>query len=247
MPAPHRFPRMLAILLTLSFCALAQASVVLSGTRLIFDASEKEATMQLTNESDQPSLIQAWIDNDSEETDPEKLNVPFVMTPTMFRMEPKKRQALRILYSGEPLPQDRESLFWLNVLAVPPKLENNGDRNHLQFAFRTRIKVMYRPKDLPGSAQEAPARLRWSLGTDAGNQPVLQASNATAYVVNIAGIEVRSGGQAFDAGVGYVLPGQTATFPVKDASAASLAGARVVYSSINDWGASEAHEAVLSR
>ncbi|KAI5929298.1 Voltage-dependent T-type calcium channel subunit alpha-1H [Manis javanica] len=97
-----------------------------------------------------------------------------------MRIEAGKSQTLRIIYSGEALPADKESLFWLNVLDVPPKAEMEGDSNNLQFAFRTRVKLMYRPSNLPGNAQEAPAQLQWSAGVDANNQPVLKARNPSA-------------------------------------------------------------------
>src|SRR5256885_4878558 len=85
-----------------------------------------------------------------------------------------------------------------------------GDSNNLQFAFRTRVKLMYRPSNLPGNAQEAPAQLQWSAGVDANNQPVLKARNPSSFVVNVAGVEVQLNGKSFEAGVGPVLPGQVA-------------------------------------
>lgn len=46
-------------------------------------------------------------------------------------MEPKSGQTIRIVYTGESLPQDRESLFYLNVLDIPakPKLEENSENS----------------------------------------------------------------------------------------------------------------------
>ena len=235
-----------AILLSLLLGTAAQASVTLTGTRIIFPSGEKEATIQLTNEGSKPALVQTWLDKGNNQESPENIDVPFVITPTIMRIEAGKSQTLRIIYSGEALPADKESLFWLNVLDVPPKAEMEGDSNNLQFAFRTRVKLMYRPSNLPGNAQEAPAQLQWSVDVDAKNQPVLKARNPSAFVVNVAGVEVQLGGKSFEAGVGPVLPGQVATFPIKEPAGANMAGAAgatVMFSSINDWGASLNHEA----
>nr|WP_216294770.1 fimbria/pilus periplasmic chaperone [Delftia acidovorans]MCA1070023.1 putative fimbrial chaperone YadV [Delftia acidovorans] len=235
-----------AILLSLLLGTAAQASVTLTGTRIIFPSGEKEATIQLTNEGSKPALVQAWLDKGNNQESPENIDVPFVITPTIMRIEAGKTQTLRIIYSGEALPADKESLFWLNVLDVPPKAKMEGDSNNLQFAFRTRVKLMYRPGNLPGNAQEAPAQLQWSAGVDAKNQPVLNARNPSAFVVNVAGVEVQLNGKSFEAGVGPVLPGQVATFPIKEPAGANMAGATgatVMFSSINDWGASLNHEA----
>lgn len=69
---------------------------------------------------------------------------PFVIIPPIFRMDSHKSQTLRMMYAFDALPQDRESVFWLNVLDIQPKAAKNNDANSLEFAFRTRIKVFAR-------------------------------------------------------------------------------------------------------
>ncbi|UEP23698.1 fimbrial biogenesis chaperone [Burkholderia ambifaria] len=237
----------LLILMSMLFCANVQASVTLSGTRVIFAGSEKEVTVQLANDGKLPALVQAWIDKGDERATPDTIDVPFVITPTIFRIEPGKGQTLRLIYSGEPLPADKESLFWLNVLDVPPKAAPSDDVNRLQFAFRTRVKLMYRPDGLPGSALDAPGKLKWALATDNEQRPVLKATNETAYVVNLSGIALKSGGKTFEVELGYVRPGETATFPIKGADRAALTGGTVLYSSVDDWGSNHGHEAQVSK
>ncbi|MEI3973708.1 fimbria/pilus periplasmic chaperone [Klebsiella pneumoniae] len=46
---------------------------------------------------------------------PDSVNVPFIITPLIFRIEPHTGQTLRIMYTGEALPNDRESIFWLRT------------------------------------------------------------------------------------------------------------------------------------
>lgn len=250
-----RFPRFsrfpiplpwLALALLLA-CSAAQADIVIQGTRAIFKAEEQETTVQLRNEGRTAVLVQAWLDNGEEDASPGQIEVPFVMSPTLFRLEPGKGQALRILYAGEPLPADRETLFWLNVLEVPPKLQNRSDNaSSLRFVVRTRIKLMHRPAGLPGNAQQAPAQLQWALQAGSPDKAVLKAVNPTAYVVNLNHVELKAGGRTFSAGLEHVLPGESALFPVKDTAGHALANATVVYSSLNDWGGVEAHEAALA-
>lgn len=62
------------------------------------------------------------------------------------------------------LPKDRESVFWFNVLEVPPKPDaaTVANQSLLQLAFRTRIKLFYRPEALKGNPSEAPLALKWS-------------------------------------------------------------------------------------
>ncbi|KFL49733.1 pilus assembly protein [Burkholderia pyrrocinia] len=239
--------RMLFLLMSILFCTSAQASVTLSGTRVVFSAADKEVTVQLTNDGKLPALVQAWIDMGDEQASPDKIDVPFVITPTIFRIEAGKGQALRIIHTGEPLAADRESLFWLNVLDVPPKATDGDDRNRLQIAFRTRVKLMYRPDGLPGSASDAPGELKWTMATGNDHRLVLKATNPTPYVVNLAGIALQVSGKKFDAGVGYVRPRETASFPIKGFVDAGIVGGTVLYSSVDDWGGNQAHQAAVRK
>lgn len=50
-------------------------------TRIIYPAQKKDITVQLMNDGKRSSLIQAWIDNGDTSLPPEKLQVPFIMTP----------------------------------------------------------------------------------------------------------------------------------------------------------------------
>ncbi|WP_321959007.1 molecular chaperone [Burkholderia cenocepacia] len=231
-----------------ALCSMAaQASVTLSGTRVVFDGAEKEVTLRLNNDGKLPALVQAWIDKGDERASPDTLDVPFVVTPTIFRVEPHKSQTLRIIHSGEPLPSDKESLYWLNVLDVPPKATGGEDVNRLQFAFRTRVKLMYRPAGLPGDAKDAPSALKWTFGTDAEKRPVLKAENPSPYVVNIAGIELRANGKSFNASLGYVRPGETGSFPIKNAEAGEFSSGTILFSTVDDWGSNHAHEVKVGK
>ncbi|WP_454724662.1 MULTISPECIES: fimbrial biogenesis chaperone [Cupriavidus] len=217
--------------------AQAQASVVVAGTRVIFPAQEREVTVRLTNDGKTPALVQSWIDRGDADASPDQIDVPFVLTPAMFRLEPGKGQTLRVIYSKEPLPQDKESLFWLNVLEVPPKAEVGEDANRLQLAFRTRIKMMFRPAALAGSADDAPSKITWELVHGAtGKGYALKASNPGPYVVNLASVSLKADGKDLNAGMGFVLPGESRVFPVEGLSAAPSSAMSVDYSAINDWG-----------
>ena len=213
----------------------ADASVVIAGTRVIFPSSEREVTIQLTNDGKRPALVQAWLDNGDSHAAPERIDVPFVLAPAMFRMDPGNGQTLRLIHTGAPLPADKESLFWLNVLEVPPKASAAEDRNRIQLAFRSRIKIMYRPAGLAGNVDDAPMQLDWRVVRVDGGY-ALEASNPTPFVVNFGNVLLKSAGRKHDAGMGYVLPRGTQRFPIKDLAGAPAAGATVEFGSINDWG-----------
>lgn len=224
------------VLFVLGFAAFlhAQASVVIAGTRVVYNAKEREVTVRLSNEGQLPALTQAWLDNGDASASPASISVPFTVTPPVARIDPGKGQTLRIFHTGEAMPQDRESVFWLNVLEVPPNPKDEAGANKLQLAFRTRIKLFYRPAGLAGSAQDAPARIQWRLLREGGHA-WLQARNPTAFHVSLASLEVAgpSSSAKFEQG-GMVGPGETKEFPLTgEVPAGPLT---LHYQAINDFG-----------
>lgn len=97
------------------------ASVVISGTRVIYSSEAKDVTVKLNNVGKAPVLIQSWIDDGDMTVKPENIRVPFILTPPINRVDPGKGQTLRLSYTGAALPMDKESVFWLNVLEIPAK------------------------------------------------------------------------------------------------------------------------------
>jgi P pilus assembly chaperone PapD len=68
----------------------AQANVLIGGTRVIFPAKDGEVTVRLTNENDHPVIIESWIDRGDVHSTPDNVDVPFLITPPLFRMEANK-------------------------------------------------------------------------------------------------------------------------------------------------------------
>ncbi len=216
----------------------AAASVVLGGTRVIYPAAEREVTLRLGNEGTDPALVQAWIDDGDASTIPDDTNVPFISMPPLFRLDPGKGQTLRVVHTGEPITRDRESLFWLNVLQVPPEADTEGT-NSLQLAFRSRIKLFYRPDGLPGDAAAAPAAVSWQFVRNGNAHYALAATNPTPYHVTFSRIAVRSGDATYQSEAGaMVAPGTTASIDIGTATEiANATPDRVDYTFVNDYGA----------
>ncbi|MCO5397563.1 molecular chaperone [Ralstonia soli] len=230
------------------FAAHANATVVIGGTRIVYPADEKEVTVKLTNEATIPSLVQVWLDDGDEKSTPDSAKVPFTVAPPIFRMDGGKGQAVRLVYTGEPLPTDKESLFWVNVLEVPPKADNKDGRNRLQFAFRTRIKLFFRPAKLAGDVDQAADKLSWKLmPAEAGKDLALQVSNPTPYYVNFARVGIGANGKTIDGDGGMVAPGQTATLPLKSGAHAPSGEIKADFTVITDYGSLVQKQAPLAR
>jgi chaperone protein EcpD len=210
----------------------AHAGVVIVGTRIIFDAKDKDRTIQLNNQDDAPAMIQAWIDAGDADAKASEIRVPFVLTPPLARIEPRQGQSLRLLHTpqGMPgLPVDRESVFYFNVLEIPPRRDAGQDENLLQLAVRSRIKLFYRPEGLEGKSREAPARLTWKQGRDADGA-YLEVHNPSRYHVSLAAASV---GGASASEPAMIAPGATSRMVLDKAP---LAGTAVQFDWIDDFG-----------
>lgn len=239
--------------LTIGFaCALlagsAQASVTIGGTRIVYPLEQREVTVKLDNDSNVPSLVQVWMDDGDANAKPGDAKVPFLITPPIFRMDAKKGQMLRVMINGgEALPKDQESLYWLNVLDIPPKASPSAETNTLQVAYRTRIKVFARPATLKGRPEDAPSQLSWKVvPSPDGKGQAVSVSNPTPYHVSFSEIDVQSGSRSFknEAG-GMVKPHATEVLPISNMNAVA-AGAKVRYSAINDYGGAIVGDATLN-
>lgn len=152
----HIIKTILGGAILLVFSALANGSVVIQGTRVIFPENKTIMGIQIINHSDQPSLVQSWIDEGDINSTPETTNAPFIVIPPMTKIGANDGTQLRIQFIGEKLPSDRESIFYLNMLDISPKTKNNVNANSLQLALQTRIKLFYRPIGLTLTLDKAP-------------------------------------------------------------------------------------------
>lgn len=186
----RRGAALLALLLTfLVTSSNVLAGIVIEGTRVIYRGGAPEVVVKMSNEGATAVLMQAWIDDGRANATPDQLSeVPFFLTPPLARIEPGKGQTLRIFHTEghAPLASDRETLFWLNVLDIPPKQEDVQDAGAvLQISVRSRLKLFFRPKGLPGSAELAPDSLVFR--SKSGR---IELSNPTPYYVNLRDLEI---------------------------------------------------------
>lgn len=147
----------------------AQAGIIIGATRVVFDGGKKESTLTISNPDQAPFLIQSWVDG--QEGDISK--APFIITPPIFRLDGGQDNLLRIISTADNLPSDKESLYWINIKSIPSAEKKD---NTLKIAVKSRIKLIYRPRDLPGDLNSAAASLKWQR--NGGN---LQVDNSSAY------------------------------------------------------------------
>lgn len=187
--------RKIFILGLLCYTTLAQAGVVIGGTRFVYGESARAISISVFNKSPSTALIETrvtpggtWpgVTSSSEDT------VPFIATPPLFALAARHENKIRLVLLDNSLPKDRESLFTLSIAAIPSGKEEN---NSVQVAVRSRLKLFYRPSGLKGDPQQAYQRLRWNI-TSSG----LVVNNPTPWYVTLFNLHV-AGEEVDNAGV----------------------------------------------
>ncbi|CAD5640044.1 putative chaperone [Escherichia coli] len=146
-------------------------------TRVIFDSENDSASFTVKNTSpDRVVLLKSTV-NDYYTND---TKVPFFITPPLNRIDPKSDIQFRInkLDSALALPKDRESLFAINVLAIPPK----KDSSSVQIGLNTKIKLIFRPHEINDKSfiENLPEKLIFTKYEDG-----IKIKNPTPYFVTI--------------------------------------------------------------
>lgn len=225
------FIRCSALWLGVLLAAPAQAGIVINTTRVIYSAADKEVSFVVNNSGTADILAQSWL-----EADNDTQNLPFVVTPPLARMAGGARQMIRVIYAGEGLPEDRESVFWLNVQEIPQSAKDN----QLQIAIRQRIKLFYRPAGLSSDPLDAAKSLQWRL-----HDGQLQVSNPTPYHVSMIQLGGRQHGRpVFSADSRMIAPSQTLQLPLTQLGSGEAVDLSFI--SINDFGAQEPYTAKVS-
>lgn len=206
-------------LLCFSTLALADG-LTLGGTRLIYDATKKEASISFNNRGESaPQLVQAWVSDKNRNRN----NIPFVVTPPVAKLAQNSTTSIRVVYTGQSLPTDRETQFLLNVRAVPAT-EKQDNPQRLTIATQNIIKLIYRPARLTADgASRAGEKLRV---TRSGNGVLFE--NPTPYVVSLTGVVIN--GKKIER-PGTVQPLDNLTIPFQDGTPSSAS-----WRTINDFG-----------
>lgn len=193
----------------------AAAGVALGATRVIYPQDAKQASINVTNSDPHDAfLVQSWVSDD-------KGNkvAAFIVTPPLFVLKPGKVNILRMIYNGPALPEDKESVFYLNNKAIPSLDKKTQAGNSLQIATQSVIKLFVRPAHLTVKPAEAAAMLRCQAEGEN-----LIVSNPSPYFVTLVNFTI----------AGKKQPNMMV--PPKGTQTIKATGS-VSYQTLNDYGA----------
>lgn len=243
--------KMIAVFLSL-VAIPASAAIVVTGTRFVYPSDDKEISVNIENSGEKTALSQIWLTtgfsekrSGKEVTKADIEDTPFVVLPPLFKIKPGNVQTVRILYTGEQLPADRETIFTLNILDVPPK--SKAVENNLQISVLSKFKLFYRPSAIAGDYSSAADKTDWTI-TKQGADIWLSAKNNSAFYITPDKAKVIVNQQEYD-----VQPGLAMMAPFGGTTQAKInrltavpSSAVIKFSYVNDSGGSSDAEKTVN-
>ncbi len=232
------------VVLWVARATFAASGLQPSESRIILEDGATESSISFTNRGKVPLLVQIWVDDGESELKAAAKKASYYVNPPVFRVDPAGAQVVRIFLSNKSLPQDRESVSYLNALYVdpagtPPVVKDNAVAAAIKFSIRHRIKIFYRPKTLSATRDRAPqpvvARM---LGDDS-----VEITNPSAYHVTLAGqLSLRSGTDTIDVLDGMLSPFEKRVVKLREGSRNSSGWTTLTYRVLNDFGGLNSYE-----
>jgi len=131
------------------------ASLVLDETRVIYPEADPQESVKVDNPTSLNFLAQAWIEDEHGREEQH-----FTVYPPLSRINANSTSSVRIeKIDSEKLPADRETLMWLNIKEIPQRQKADGPQ--LVVAFKSRIKILYRPKSIDPELHESFTKMTW--------------------------------------------------------------------------------------
>ena len=146
----------------------------LETTRVVYNESNNnEGFVAFNSDKNTNYLLQSWVEDLNG-----KLTQDFVITPPLIKLMAQQKNTLQVT-KNTTLPNDIESMYWINVKFVAPSNENL--ENVLRYSMTNRIKLIYRPQSLIDvNIEKEIKELRWSVKNTS-----LVVSNSSPYFINI--------------------------------------------------------------
>lgn len=204
-------------------CLPALAGLQLETTRVIYSSASSSGTLTLNNTTTQNYMLQTWLETADKK---QSKSIPIQVVPPIMRIDAGKNATLRFIYSGRGLPDDRESLFWINTQEIPPASDK---QNVLQIAVHSRLKLFYRPKTLNTTLEDEVEKLNWSLH---GNK--LSVTNNGPMYISLNKLHTGSSlSERSDIEIDMIAPHSTQEFNLP--TSARLSG-NISFNYVNDYG-----------
>ncbi|PMV17983.1 MULTISPECIES: fimbrial biogenesis chaperone [unclassified Pseudomonas] len=168
--------------LHLLFLSLFSASALAAGvpeTRVIYHEDNGAFRQRVINNDTSQMLIKVWVDDHKEGSVP-----GVVVTPSVFIMKAESERLVKILNLKSKIIADREALYYLNVMALPPEEDRTG--MSVITPIIARYKLLLRPAAMKQLLlEDAVQQLKWSIKNNN-----IEVDNPTPFHIVIAKLSI---------------------------------------------------------
>ncbi|MBK4772202.1 MAG: molecular chaperone [Pantoea sp. Morm] len=227
----------------------AQAAVIPQQSRLFFYPGEVQIPLLLINSGDAPVLIQTWVDGGSPEKSPGSKAFPFVALPGVFTLNKNEKKQIAVLRTelAAHLPNDRESLYWLNLyeISAVKKRTVQQDNDKISMALNTQLKVINRPfrEVMPFAARVNAVTF---LIREKQGQAFIHATNGSRYFFTPGEMIIAVGGKRYPVyldGDKTLAPFSSKDYPLIGKSPLPASHILLDYTALDDEGNPQAFSA----
>ena len=113
--------------------SMSQAAVVMNASRVVMEGT-LEKTITFDNTSENPFIVQIEPDN--------ARKPDFIAIPPIFKIKEKGGQTVKIRLLSATLPQDKESLFYLNFTQVPGLKKSEIDESRWNIIVKNQLNII---------------------------------------------------------------------------------------------------------
>ncbi|MDF7784602.1 fimbria/pilus periplasmic chaperone [Pantoea stewartii] len=228
----------LALVPALLLPICANASVTIMGSRIIYPEQARSVDVQFKNNDAIPYVIQSWFDNGNKDSQPDgQVNTPFIITPPVFRIQPKAGQIAKIILNNAvSQAQDRESVYWFNTLHIPPSnIAKDNAKNAMLVVLRNRMKVFYRPKSI-GAPKNILKGIKVTSFYQANKGMGIEIDNPQPWHASLVDVVLKVGNQSLKRDADMVSPFSRQTYWFNNSKRLKGSGV-ITVSAVNDQGA----------
>ncbi len=211
----------------------AAASVVMQGNRVIYDASSSQKTVKFTNNDDFPYIVQVWASASEDKQPVANENIPFAVSPGIFKIQAKQDQNISLLYTNANQKIDKEQIYYLHFTQVPSIIAGERDKNKLVLIVNSVVKIFLRPTDLAISYDKMFDHIRYTVSpTTAGCDVIID--NRSPYYLNSIQLTTKQNSMTNNTAMKMIAPLSTYTLH----TTCNHSGAKPEFSInfINDYG-----------
>jgi len=204
---------LITLLLTASVTHAVAAGMKPEHPVLFIDDNTREATINVENTEERTALLHSSL-----QTIPEDPENRLIITPQLARVEPGKKQQVRVLLK-EGVKLTHQTLQRINFIAVPAE---NGDKNRVRVTVGQNIPVILSPASLPVNTTP------WTGLKAQRTQGAMTIVNPTPWLVRLTPqAETLPNNQRVTLAKTYILPQETLTIPLLPSAVSSVRSIRL--------------------